>query len=323
MASTRLSLVFALSLALGLAVAQPAAAQYPDKAVRMIVPFSAGGFTDSLARIVGQELQKKWGQPVVIDNRPGAGGNIAAEVAAKSPADGYTIFVGTNTTHAINQTLYGSLPYDPVKDFDPVILLVTTPNLLVTGPQSGVGSVKELVAAAKADPKRFNYASTGVGSSVHLQGEQFKSAVGIQMAHIPYKGSSQAFTDLAGGSVQVMFDNFLFQLPQVKGGKVKAIAITSRTRSALLPDVPTLQELGVPGFEYGPWFGLVVPARTPAAIVAKINADVNEVLRLKEVQDKLQGAEIIGGTPAEFGAFMAQETATWGKLIRALDLKAE
>ncbi len=310
-------------LALAAVVAFNAAAQYPDKPVKIVVPFAAGGFTDSVARIVGQELQKKWGQPVVIDNRPGAGGNIGAEVVARSAPDGYTLFLATNTTHAINGTLYRTLPFDPVKDFEPVVLLVTTPNLLVVGPTANVNSVKELIAAAKADPKRFNYGSTGVGSSVHLQGEQFKSHAGIQMTHIPYKGSSQALTDLIGGSVQVMFDNLLFQIPQVKGGKVKALAITARNRTAQLPDVPTMSELGIPGFETGPWFAIVAPAKTPAAIVAKINADVNEALKLPEVIDKLKGAEIIGGTQQEFAAFMAKETAKWGKLIRDLGLKAD
>lgn len=312
-----------IGLALAAAAAINAAAQYPDKPVKIVVPFAAGGFTDSVARIMGQELQKKWGQPVVVENRPGAGGNIGAELVARAPPDGYTLFLATNTTHAINGTLYRVLPFDPVKDFDPVVLLVTTPNLLVVGPTANVNSVKELIAAAKADPRRFNYGSTGVGSSVHLQAEQFKSQAGIQMTHIPYKGSSQALTDLIGGSVQVMFDNLLFQLPQVKGGKVKALAITARNRTAQLPDVPTMSELGISGFETGPWFAIVAPARTPPAITAKINADVNEALKLPEVVGKLKGAEIIGGTQQEFAAFMEKETAKWGKLIRDLGLKAD
>jgi tripartite-type tricarboxylate transporter receptor subunit TctC len=313
-----------LGLALGLALfAAHAGAQYPDKPVKIIVPFSAGGFTDSLARIVAQELTKKWGHPVVVDNRPGAGGNIGAEVAAKSAPDGYTLFLATNTTHGINPTLYRTIAFDAVKDFEPVILLVTTPNLLIVNPLVPVNSVPELIAAAKADPAKFNYASTGIGSSVHLQAEQFKAGVGIKMAHIPYKGSSQALTDLLSGQVQVMFDNFLFQLPHVKAGKVRAIAITSQKRSPLIPDVPTMSEMGVPGFEYGPWFGLVAPAKTPAAVIAKINADVNVALQSKDVQDKLQGAEILGGTPQQFATFIGQEIAKWGMVIRALDLKAD
>jgi len=313
-----------IALALSLAGACAAArADYPDKPVKIIVPFSAGGFTDTLARIVGQKLGEMWKQPVIVENRAGAGGNIGAEVAAKSAPDGYTLFLATNTTHGINPTLYRNLPYDAIKDFSAVVLMVTTPNLLIVNNAVPIASVKELVASAKANPKKFNYASTGIGSSVHLQAEQFKAATGIQMAHIPYKGSSQAFTDLLGGSVQLMFDNFLFELPHVTSGKVKAIAITSQKRSPQLPDVPTLTELGIPGFEYGPWFGLVAPARTPPAVVAKVNADVNTVLQMKDVQEKLRGAEILGGTPQQFTTFIAQEVSKWGKVIRALDLKVD
>jgi len=313
-----------IALALSLAGACAAArADYPDRPVKIIVPFSAGGFTDTLARIVGQKLGEMWKQPVIVENRTGAGGNIGAEVAAKSAPDGYTLFLATNTTHGINPTLYRNLPYDAIRDFSPVVLMVTTPNLLIVNNAVPVTSVKELVASAKANPKKFNYASTGIGSSVHLQAEQFKAATGIQMAHIPYKGSSQAFTDLLGGSVQLMFDNFLFELPHVTSGKVRAIAITSQKRSPQLPDVPTLTELGIPGFEYGPWFGLVAPARTPAAVIAKINADVNAVLQMKDVQEKLRGAEILGGTPQQFTTFIAEEVSKWGKVIRALGLKVD
>jgi tripartite-type tricarboxylate transporter receptor subunit TctC len=305
------------------ALSAAAFAQYPEKPVKIIVPFSAGGFTDSLARIVGQELGKKWGQAVIVENRVGAGGNIGAEVAAKSAPDGYTFFLATNTTHGINPTLYRTMAFDAVKDFDPVVLMVTTPNVLIVSPSVPVSSVKELIASAKAEPRKYNYASTGIGSSVHLQAEQFKSAVGIQMTHVPYKGSSQALTDLLAGSVQVMFDNFLFQLPQIKAGKVKPLAITSQHRSPLIPDVPTMTEIGVSGFEYGPWFALVAPAKTPPAIIAKVNADVNAVLQMKEVQDKLQGAEILGGSPQQLGLFTNQEISKWGKVIRDLDLKAD
>jgi tripartite-type tricarboxylate transporter receptor subunit TctC len=223
----------------------------------------------------------------------------------------------------VNPALYRKIAFDPVKDFEPIVLMVATPNVLIVNPAVPVKSVTELVATAKADPKRYNYGSTGIGSSVHLQMEQFKSNVGIQMTHIPYKGSSQALTDLLAGSTQVMFDNFLFQLPHIRAGKVKPLAITAKQRSALLPDVPTLREVGIQGFDIGPWFGLAAPAKTPAAIVNKVNADVNDVLRMKDVQDKLQGAEIVGGTPQQFAEFIGQELEKWGRLIRALDLKAE
>lgn len=298
------------------------AQQYPDRPVKIIVPFAAGGFTDSLARIVGQKLGEKWGQPVVIENKPGAGGNIGAELAAKAAPDGYTLFVACTPTHGVNPALYGKLNFDPVKDFEPVVLMVATPNVIVANNALPVKSVQELISLAKRDPTLINYASTGVGSSVHLQMEQFKAATGVSMAHIPYKGSAPALTDLIGGRVQVMFDNFLFQLPHIKAGKVKPIAITATKRAAQLPEVPTLREGGIEGFDMGPWFGLVAPARTPAAIVARVNADVNEVLRMPEVQQKIEGAEVLGGTPQQFAAFIGQEIDKWSKLIRALDLKA-
>ena len=310
-------------LAAILLAAVPALAQYPDRPVKIVVPFSAGGFTDSLARIVGQKLQEKWGQPVVVENKPGAGGNIGAELVAKAPPDGYTLFLATTPTHAVNPALYRKIAFDPVKDFEPIVLMVATPNVLIVNPGVPVKSVNELIATAKAEPKRYNYGSTGIGSSVHLQMEQLKSSVGIQMTHIPYKGSSQALTDLLAGSTQVMFDNFLFQLPHIRAGKVKPLAITAKQRSPLIPDVPTLREMGIQGFDIGPWFGLAAPSKTPAAIVNKVSADVNEVLRMKDVQEKLQGAEIIGGSPQQFAEFIGQELDKWGKLIRALDLKAE
>ena len=311
-----------LACILAAAFALPAFAQYPDKPVKIIVSYSPGGFTDTLARIIGQELGKKWNQPVVVENKPGAGGNIGAEFAARSPADGYTLFLAATPTHAVNPSLYRNLTFDPLKDFEPIILLAATPNLLVANPGVPANSVKELVALAKASPARLNYGSTGTGSSVHLQGELFKSAMGIQMTHVPYKGSSQALTDLLSGSVQVMFDNYLFQLPHVKAGKVKALAITAAKRSPALPDVPTMNELGIAGFEMGPWFGLVAPAKTPAAVVRRINTDANAALQSKDVQDKIAGAEILGGTPQEFGEFIQRELAKWGRIIRELDLKA-
>ena len=311
-----------LACILAAAFALPAFAQYPDKPVKIIVSYSPGGFTDTLARIIGQELGKRWNQPVVVENKPGAGGNIGAEFAARSPADGYTLFLAATPTHAVNPSLYRNLTFDPVKDFEPVILLAATPNLLVANPGVPVNSVKELVALAKASPARFNYGSTGTGSSVHLQGELFKSAMGIQMTHVPYKGSSQALTDLLSGAVQVMFDNYLFQLPHVKAGKVRALAITATKRAAALPEVPTMNELGIAGFEMGPWFGLVAPAKTPAAVVRRINTDANAALQAKEVQDKIVGADILGGTPQEFGEFMQGELTKWGRIIRELDLKA-
>ena len=315
-----------IGVALGLVLSSVAtgvlAQQYPDRAVKIIVPFAAGGFTDTLARIVGQKLGEKWGQPVVIENKPGAGGNIGAELAAKAAPDGYTLFVACTPTHGVNPALYGKLNFDPVKDFEPVVLMVATPNVIVANNALPVKNVQELISLAKREPTLINYASTGVGSSVHLQMEQFKAATGVSMAHIPYKGSAPALTDLIGGRVQVMFDNFPFQLPHIKAGKVKPLAITATKRATQLPEVPILREGGIEGFDMGPWFGLVAPARTPAAIVARVNADVNEILRMSEVQQKIEGAEVLGGTPQQFAAFIGQEIDKWSKLIRALDLKA-
>ena len=319
-----MDIVKKIAVALALAcVAAAARADYPDRPVRIVVPYSAGGFTDSLARIVGQKLQEKWGQPVIVENKPGAGGNIGTDFVAKAPGDGYTLLIACTPTHGVNPALYPKISYDAVRDFEPIVLMVATPNVLVATPTLAVKSVPELVASARADGKLYNYGSTGVGSSVHLQMEQFKAATGIQMTHIPYKGSSQALTDLMGGSVQVMFDNFLFQLPQIRAGKVKPLAITAMQRAPQIPDVPTMRELGIAGFDMGPWFGLAAAAKTPPAVIDKINADVNDVLRTKDVQDKLAGAEIIGGTPQQFAAFIATELDKWGKLIRALGLKAE
>ncbi len=311
----------ALALAFAL-LALPASAQYPDKPVKLVVGFAAGGFTDTLARIVARELGNKWNQPVVVENKPGAGSNIAAELVAKSPADGYTLLVA-GINNVINAHLYRNLTYDPVKDFAPIALMVATPNLLVVNPSVPANSVQEFIALVKAEPKRFNYGSTGIGSSVHLQGELFKSVTGIQMTHIPYKGSSQALTDLLAGNVQAMFDNYMFQLPQVKAGKVRALAITAMKRSAALPDVPTMNELGIAGFEMGPWFGLLAPAKTSPAIIRKVNADVNALLQMKEVQDKLAGAEIISGTLQQYSDLIGKDLAKWGRVIRDLNLKAE
>ena len=297
--------------------------QYPDRPVKIVVPFAPGGFTDILARVVAQELTRKWGQSVVVENRLGAGGNIAGEFVAKSPPDGYTLLIASITTHGINPTLYRSMAFDAVKDFEPIILMVSTPNVLVVNASLPVATVQDLVSLAKADPKRLSYASTGIGSSVHLQAEQFKSTLGIQMTHIPYKGSSQVLTDLLAGTVQVCFDNFVFQLPNIKSGRVKALAITSHRRSPLIPDIPTMTEVGVSGFEFGPWFGLAAPAKTPAAIVNKVSADVNAVLQMTEVQEKLPGAEILGGSPQRFSSFIKQDISKWGKIVRALDLRVD
>jgi len=320
---TTLLLAAAALGVLGQTHAQPAA--YPTRPVRLVVPFPAGGTTDILARAVGQKLTEAWGQPVVIDNRPGAAGNIGSELVAKSAPDGYTLLMGTVGTHAINASLYARMPYDHVKDFVPVILVAGVPNVLVVNPAVPVNSVQDLIAYAKANPGKLNFASSGSGTSIHLAGELFKTMAGVQMTHIPYKGSSPALQDLAGGQVQLMFDNLPSALALIKGGKLRAVAVTSTTRAAAIPDVPTVAESGLPGFEASSWFGILAPAGTPAPIVAKINGDVAKWLASPEAKEKLlsQGANAVGGTPEDFAKHIHAETAKWAKVVKESGAKVD
>ena len=311
----------ALAAVVALAASAPAAAQgsYPSKPVRLVVPFPAGGTTDILARAVAQKLSETWGQQVIVDNRPGAGGNIGSELVAKSPPDGYTLLMGTVGTHAINPSLYAKMPYDHVKDFTPVILVAGVPNVLVVNPALPVNSVPELIAYAKANPNKLNFASSGNGTSIHLSGELFKTMTGAQMTHVPYKGSSPALTDLIGGQVQLMFDNLPSSLQFIKAGKLRALAVTTAARSQALPDVPTLAESGLPGFEASSWFGVLAPAGTPPAIVEKINGAVAAWLASPEAKEKLagQGAIAAGGTSDAFVRHIADESSKWSKVVKA------
>src|SRR5205809_3388235 len=278
----------ALTAAL-LVVAAPVAlgqAAYPTKPVRLVVPFPAGGTTDLLARAAAQRLSEAWGQQVIVDNRPGAAGNIGAELVARSAPDGYTLLMGTVGTHAINASLYAKMPYDHVKDFAPVILVAGVPNVLEVNPALPVNSVADLIKLAKAKPGQINFASSGSGTSIHLSGELFKTMAGVDMTHVPYKGSAPALTDLMGGQVQLMFDNLPSALPQIKGGRLRAIALTSTTRAAVLPDIPTVAESGLPGFEASSWFGILAPAGTPPAIVTWINAEVGKWVASAEAKEK-------------------------------------
>jgi tripartite-type tricarboxylate transporter receptor subunit TctC len=298
-----------------------AAAQgaYPTKPVRLVVPFPAAGTTDILARAVAQKLSEAWGQQVIVDNRPGAGGNIGSELVAKAAPDGYTLLMGTVGTHAINPSLYSKMPYDHVKDFTPVILVAGVPNVLVVNPSLPVHSVQELIAYGKANPGKLNFASSGNGTSIHLSGELFKTLTGIQMTHVPYKGSAPALTDLVGGQVQLMFDNLPSSLAFIKGGQLRALAVTSATRSATLPELPTLAESGLPGFEASSWFGVLAPAGTPKDIVDKLNGAVASWLATPEAREKLvaQGAIAAGGPPEAFARHIADETAKWAKVVKA------
>ena len=309
---------FALGASLALVAAWASAQTYPVKPIRIVVPFPPGGATDILARDVAQKLTEAWGQQVIVDNRPGAGGNIGSELVAHSAPDGYTLEMGTVGTHAINASLYAKMPYDHVKDFAPVILVAGVPNVLVVNNAVPANSVAELIAYAKANPGKLNFASSGNGTSIHLSGELFKVMAGVQMTHIPYKGSAPALQDLLGGQVQLMFDNLPPSLPQIKAGKVRALAVTSLTRAPALPDVPTVAESGLPGFEASSWFGILAPAGTPPAIVAKLNAEIAKWLATPEAKEKLakQGANAAGGTPEDFAKHIAAETAKWAKVVK-------
>jgi tripartite-type tricarboxylate transporter receptor subunit TctC len=315
----------ALAALLTVCVSGAWAQAYPTKPIRLVVPFPAGGTTDILAREVGQRLSVTLGQPIVIDNRPGAAGNIGADLVAKSAADGYTLLMGTVGTHAINASLYAKMPYDHVKDFAPVILVAGVPNVLEVNPALPVNSVADLIKLAKAKPGQINFASSGSGTSIHLSGELFKTMAGVDMTHVPYKGSAPAITDLIGGQVQVMFDNLPSSLQFIKAGKLRAIAVTSAKRAAALPDVPTIAESGLPGFEASSWFGIVAPAGTPPAIIARINGDVDQWLQSSEAKEKLlaQGAIPAGGTPEQFAAHIRAETEKWAKVVKASGAKVD
>jgi tripartite-type tricarboxylate transporter receptor subunit TctC len=318
----RAALAALFVLAAGAAVAQ---ASYPAKAIRYIVPFPAGGPLDIVARAIGQELTKSWGQPVIVDNRPGAGGNIGADIVAKAPPDGYTILMGAVSTHAINVTLYSKLPYDPIKDFAPVTLITSVPNVLVVHPSLPVRNVKDLIALAKARPGQLNFASGSTGSAGHLAGELFDSMAGVQMTHIPYKGAAPAVIDLIAGHVSLMFDNLSSALPNIKAARVRAIAVTTLKRSPLLPDLPTISESGLRGFDVSTWFGIFAPAGTPPDIVAKLNSEIVRMLHTGDMRERLAllGAEPIGNKPDEFAAFIKTEIPKYAKVIKASGAKAD
>jgi tripartite-type tricarboxylate transporter receptor subunit TctC len=295
-----------------------AQAAYPTKPITIIVPFSAGGTTDILARVVGLHVGQTLGQPVIVDNRAGAGGNIGTQAVARAPADGYTLLMGTVGTHAINQSLYKKLPFDPIKDFTPLSRVAMVPNLLVANPAQPYKNVRELIAYGKANPGKINFASSGSGTSIHLSGELFKQMTQIDMQHVPYKGSAPALADLIGGQTAIMFDNMPSVMPHVKAGKLRALAVTTARRSPALPDVPTVAESGVPGYDTSSWFGLLAPAGTPADVVGKLNAAILKALADPGVKTKLaeQGAEPHPEKPEQFAAFIGSETAKWGKVVK-------
>ena len=319
------------AVAVALMALSPVQAQtWPTKAVRIIVPFPPGGTTDIVARSLGVELQRMWQHPVVIENRPGAGGNIGADLVAKSAPDGYTLLMGTVGTHAINAALFAQsgakMPFDPAKDFVPITLAASVPNVMVVNAKLPVNTVAEFIAYAKARPGQLNMASSGNGTSIHLTGELFKTVTGTYMVHFPYRGSAPAVTDLIAGNMNVMFDNLPSALPHIKSGRLKALAVTSRTRSPALPNVPTIEEAaGLKGFDASSWFGLFAPAGTPRAIVDKVQADVAKALAQPEVRERFvaQGADPGGNTPDQFAAFIRAETEKWTRVVKFSNAKVD
>jgi len=298
---------------------------YPTRPIRLVVPFPAGGSLDVVARAIGQKLTEAWGQPVVIDNRPGAGGNIGADLVAKSAPDGYTILEGALSTHAVNVSLYAKMPYDPIKDFAPITLVAVTPNVLVLNASYPVNSVPELLAYARANPGKLSFGSGSNGSAGHLAGELFKTEAGVDMVHIPYKGGAPALQALLAGETQLMFDNLANSAAQLKAGKLKALAVTTAKRSSLIPELPTLSETGLPGFDIYTWWGFMAPAGTPKEIVAKWNAEVTRILNSPEMKAFFaqQGAEPAPDSPEQFAALIRSEISKYAKIVKQSGAKVD
>ena len=291
---------------------------WPSKQIRWIVPFAPGGTTDILARTIAEKLTPALGKPVIVENNPGAGGSVGATQTAKAAPDGYTIMGGTISTHAINASLYKKLPYDPVKDFVPITLIARVPNLLVVNPEVPAKNVKELIALLKANPGKYTFASSGNGTSQHLSGELFKSMAGVDMQHIPYKGSPPALQDVVGGQVTMTFDNITTAWPLAKAGKLRPLAVTTAKRSPIAPDVPTLAESGLAGYEVGSWQGVFAPAGTPPDVVKRLNTEIVKIINMPDVRAKLEalGAEPVGNSSDEFATIVKSEVAKWAKVVK-------
>jgi tripartite-type tricarboxylate transporter receptor subunit TctC len=323
------SFILAASLGLGLIAPLPASAQagaaaYPSRPIHIVVTFTTGGAPDILARLIGERLQATWGQSVIVDNKPGAGGNTGADAVAKSAPDGYTLVLGTVGTHSINGALYAKMPYDMVKDFAPITLLATTPNMLVINNDVPAKTLPEFIALGKRQGK-MTFASSGSGTSIHVSGELFKTMTGIDMEHIPYKGRASAIPDVLGGRVTMMFDNMPSSLPLVRDGKLRALGVTSAKRSPAAPEIPTLAEQGMTGFEAVSWFALFAPAGTPRPIVDKLQAEVKKILALPEISKRLAdaGLETVGSTPDELAAYQRREIAKWAKVVKDSGAKVD
>ena len=318
------TLAAALAAILASGAGHAAAQAFPSKPVRLIVPFPAGGGVDIVARSLAPHLTERWGQQVVVDNRPGAGATLGANIAAHAAADGHNLMLA-NTAHAINATLFKKLPYDPVRDFQPISLIATQPSVLVVHNSVAAKSVQELIALAKAKPGALNYASSGNGTPPHLSAAMFEDMAGVTLNHVPYKGAAPALTDLLAGQVQLMFATIISVTPQLGSGRIRALAVTSPKRSSALPGVPTVAESGVPGFEATAWFMLLAPAKTPAALVQRIARDAAAVVAKPDVASRFSrdGAEPVGSTPERAAAFLKSEIARWGKVVKAAKLQVE
>ena len=316
----RTAACLAFALALGSAHAQ----QWPAKPIKMVVPFPAGGPTDVLTRALSDKLGQALGQPVIVDNKPGAAGSIGSDLVAKSPNDGYTLLMATGSTHSVGPHLQ-KLPYDPVRDFTPIIYVGYATNIMLVSPTLGVSTVAEFIELAKKNPGKYNYATSGIGSVAHLTSEMFAAQAGIKLTHVPYKGTQLSISDLAQGSVAILFDNVMTGKPHVESGRLKALGISAARRSDLVPSIPTVAESGLPGFESWNYFGIFGPAGTPRAVVERVNAEMNKVLMDPAIKERFHtlGFEITGGTPADFSAVIASESAKWSKVIRDAHVKAE
>jgi tripartite-type tricarboxylate transporter receptor subunit TctC len=326
MAGTRPVFAFAASLLAAMAPdAAMAQAAYPVKPIRFVVPFPPGGGTDILSRALAQKLSEALGQQVVIDNRPGAGGNIGADIAAKAAPDGYTLVMGQTSNLAINPTLFAKMPYDAVRDFAPVTLVTAAPLVVVVPQSSPIRSIRDLIAQARDKPGSINFASPGNGTVGHLVGEMFKRQAGIDMVHVPYRGAAAALTDLLGGQVAVYFASGPVAAGQLKGGRIRAIAVTSLKRSPTMPEVPTVAESGLPGFDASSWYGVLVPAGTPRDIIARLHAESVRAMQSPDLRERMtaEGGEPIGSTPAEFAAFIRSETVKWANAIRESGAKVD
>lgn len=311
--------------ALSLVLPAHSQSKYPLKPVTIVVPFPAGGTTDILGRLIAQHLGTRLSGTIVVDNKSGAGGSLGATQVARAPADGHTLLMGTIGTHAINQFLYKKLSYDPLKDFVPISLVALVPNVLVVHPSQPFKSVKEMIAYAKAHPGKLTYGSAGNGTSIHLSGAMFEQLAQVQMVHVPYRGSAPAMADLLGGQTACMFDNLPSAMPHIRSGALRALAVTSSKRFASLPDLPTIAESGLPGYDATSWFGMWAPASTPAEIVTLLNGEIQQILQQADVKQVLlkQGAEAAPGTPAQFEAFIKSEASKWSKVVKTANVELD